>query len=63
MSDKLKTYRILYIQGIAIKSVVYPDLLESFYCEATSKSEAIILCVKSNHVYSIESVERLKDDE
>ena len=63
MSKKLKTYRVVYITGVAIKSAVYPDVLEAFYCESASKVEAVILCVKSNCVYSIESVERLKDHE
>ena len=63
MSNKIKSYRIMYTTACALQSVIYPNSYESFYCEATSKAEAVILCVNLKSAYSIESAERVKDDE
>ena len=56
MSKKLKTYRIMYRPDNALMDV------EIIYTVGRSKVEVLMDLVNSTIVYSIKSIERLKDD-
>ncbi len=56
MSRKLKTYRIMYRQDSSSMDV------EVIYRVGRSKAEVLMDLVNSTFVFSIKSIERLKDD-